>query len=575
MSPAGRLRQRLSLWGQGAFDRDANTTPPWLRWAALIALLSNFAVFGLAKVNLHHDPDELDTGRYLNAALSVREHGGAIALPVMLIGGVYRESVQQPLYHAALSPFAVRDIEFFCRAKLVSLLFGLLAVFACFRVGRACFGDAPALVAALMLCYSYAFIFHTTMVACESLLVLCTLLAWGFWVRWLHGERGAGMSGLCAGLAFLTKATSLLLLPAAALSAWACRKKREGALRGLVMWVALFAAVASPVLTRNTVVFGNPLYNPHSAMMWLDRWEATYRPDRDAQQPTALSYLRSHTPQQVLGRFGRGSAAVANRLARDALGVFGLSGRWRRVWGATVLALALFGMLIDPEPARSLFTAAMTVIFVAAFAWFYTITPASRFLLAFSPLLQLYAAVVLTGMIRSGLAALRLRRDRTSVVITSCVGLLCLGLLLGVNVHLRSLRANPLRVVRPAPGFGTLRRWLQDHLRPGEAYAHGPSHSYPFGWNSRPPLQAVALPLVRDLAELRAWLAKNRLRYLVVDHETVQRRRQALRQVVAKPGSRKAPLRVLRLPPGWRIATRGPAKSTRYVVFEIAPGGPT
>jgi hypothetical protein len=342
--------------------------------------------------------------------------------------------------------------------------------------------------------------------------------------------------------------------------------------RRLLGWLLAFAAVASPLLIRNVVAFGNPLHNPHSAYLWLDRWEDSYRPDVLREPPTALSYLRRHGAAGAMDRFGRGVRGVMRLAVREVLAPFGLPPALASALGAATLVLAAAGVVLDPDRCRAVFTLAAFAAFGGAFAWFYDVTPASRFIMVMGPIAQLYAAVVVMGLARWALASLRVRDDRCATLIAACVGLIVFACLVGVNIRLRSLRANPLQVVRLAPGFEELRDWLSKHVREAEPYAHGPSHRYQFEWNTRPPLRATPLPLLKDRGELRAWLKEQGIRFLVVDAETALRRRDLLGGVVASPRRLDEPIRVVGVPPGWRIAATGPTSGAAYVVFDVSAG---
>ena len=164
-----------------------------------------------------------------------------------------------------------------------------------------------------------------------------------------------------------------------------------------------------------------------------------------------------------------------------------------------------------------------------------------------------------------------MRPERIAPALAACAGTALLVVLLGFSVRLGSLRLNPMKAVRLAPGFHDLKAWLQAHLAPDEAYAHGPSHAYVYDWNTPAPLRKEGLPLLSSFDALRAWLREQGIRYLVVDAETASRRHAMLGHIVARPRTRSEPLRVLHVPDGWRVATQGPRDGPALVVFEICP----
>jgi len=285
-------------------------------WAVMGMILLFFLLAGLAGVNRQTDIDKLDTGRYLNVALGIRENGGILTFPWQCVTLRYREDVQQPLFHLLLAPAAGRELGFFVRAKLVTLLTGLAALVACFVVGRRmaggsdpASGEPAAVVACLLLALSPDFLDHATFPACEPLFIAWLLLAWGAGLRWLKGETRGWSAGVFAGLAYMTKGTGLLLPPLFLLGALWKRLGRKAPARVHGFLIA-FALVASPILARNVAGFGNPFHDPNSACLWVDRWEDAEEAMAAGARPALWSYLRGHSAADIARRVAAGGAGV-------------------------------------------------------------------------------------------------------------------------------------------------------------------------------------------------------------------------------------------------------------------------
>ena len=556
-------------------DQPAPTAPPSrTAWILFGLILLYFLLSGLMNVNRQTNIDKLDTGRYLNAALAINDSGGVLTFPMQCIRFEYREDVQQPLYHLLLAPFAGRDLGFFVRAKLLTLLTGIAALVVLFMLARQTAdrgplvrdgapsetgdrgnpspwgiqpADATALLACLFLALSCDFLDHSTFPACEPLFMVWLVLAWGFGLRWLKGEGGGWAAGAFAGLAYLTKGSGLFLLPIFIAGALWKRYRLKTPAR---LWGVLiaFLLVASPLILRNTLGYGSPLHDPYSACLWLDRWE-----DWDAvtsgimPRPGLWSYLHTHSAGDIAGRIFAGCLGVFATLAGKtlALGTVSVAGV---VFGGLLLALAVVGLAADRDRLRRGWTALMLAVFLVPTVWFFPVVPGSRFVLILAPILVLFAALGAMPLLRSGLARLRRSPEKwiAGLVAGAC------AVLIVCRLATPDLWRDPAQSMRLDPGFVELRTWLESRLPESGAYAHGPSHGYNFSWNSPRRIRATALPPLRDGVELDSWMREQKLRYLVLDRETLQRRGYLFGVPDFRPGATTP----LRIPRGWKVAWR-------------------
>lgn len=533
--------------------------PSRMAWVILGLILLSFLLSGLAGVNRQTDIDKLDTGRYLNAALDIRDHGGALTFPRQCLRFEYREDVQQPLFHLLLAPLSGRDLAFFVRAKLLTLLTGLAALVALFLAARRAAlndgaspgdaerADAVALLACLLLSLSPDFLDHATFPACEPLFILWLVLAWSFGLRWLRDEDSGWAAGVAVGLAYLTKGSGLLLLPLFILGALWKRFRLKTPMRP---WgfVAAFVLVTSPLLLRNVIGYGNPFHDPNSSWMWVDRWEDSYAVASGVlPTPTPWNYVQSHSIADMAGRAFNGCCGVIGTLIGKtlALGTVSVMGA---VLGGLVLALAAVGLISDRDRLRRGWTAAALALFLIPTLWYFPVVPGSRFVLAFAPLLMICAAL---GAVQL-LDAIPLRaKGAPAKRLAGLTAAVCLVVIV-VRLAGPDLWRNPAESTRLDPGFVELRTWLESHIPEGGAYAHGPSHGYTFTWSSSHRIRALTLPLVADAAGLDRWMREQKLMYLVLDGETLKRRGYLFGVPDFKPGATFQ----LRIPPGWKVAWR-------------------
>ncbi len=156
------------------------------------------------------------------------------------------------------------------------------------------------------------------------------------------------LTGICAGLAHLTKASiipGLLIFIASMALDWLIRINRESVtmesslmIRSPLVYQPLFAAVTLitflavifPYVQTSKQVFGQYFYNVNSTFyVWYDSWEEVSEgtkahgdrvgwPDMPADEIPSLSkYLREHSIRQILERFWNGAILISSRAANS------------------------------------------------------------------------------------------------------------------------------------------------------------------------------------------------------------------------------------------------------------------
>jgi len=539
----------------------------------LAALSAAYFVLAGVHLNRHVDPTRMDTTAYLDVACDISENGGLPGLLWRCVSGTYLEANRHPLYMLLLSPLAERDLSFFVRAKILTVIIGWAAVLATWWTLRRAFGEAVALLGAALLVTNTAFLEMTTMVASESLLTICFVLAWGSITREGRQRRHAALGGMWIALAYLTKTSGLLLLPSYVLSLLIMRKEsRRGRLIHAACLLLMFVVVSSPLLIRNARVYRNPWYNVNSAAFWLDSWEDFYRPEFRTSPPSALRYVEAHGPGQTAGRLLHGIGAEAELLCEKGLAVRGLGRIAGGVVAILILAVAGYGLYRDDSSWRRWFSLVLFLLAFLAFAWYFPVVGHERFMLPLVPMICGYAA----GGTLAGIPAVwkRLRKNAPSRNIVECwtvrlvSGALILCAVVSAAVS-RDLRRNPFRAVRLAQGYFDLAERLETTLPRDAVYLMGPNHRFDFHWHRRLPGRRLEVPELDDFAALQAFIRRERVTHVVLDIEVVYRRREALGAFFAL--DRKRGIVMRRLPPGWTLLFADGVGRVDYAVFAVAP----
>ncbi len=351
-----------------------------------------------------------DQAAFLKTAAEVADSGGAAHLIGELYGGRFSEANRHPLYIALL---ALRPTVFFGRG--LSAAVGLATLLLLTWLTARTRGTFVAGIFCILLATNMAFCQFSTRIVCDVLMVL-----WGGVVFLLASRAVAKRAflndlsvGGLLGLAYLTKGTGLLMLAGMILAVLLGRlltlltrpvatglktavrdsnphdtpvtpgRQHRQTAGGVVISVLLIATgwgiVASPLLVRNVRMYGTPLYNVNSWLLFVDTFE---QPVPLSQQQTvaetAQTYWQSHTLGEMVRREVSGIVWEAFILLR-MLGPVPLDDS-RVLFGLPLALCALIGMLARPRR-EHLLLGVWTVLFVVVFAWYVPVAAGERFLL--------------------------------------------------------------------------------------------------------------------------------------------------------------------------------------------------
>jgi hypothetical protein len=530
--------------------------------ALLLLALAGFLIASLNK--LHEGPEfsPYDTSAYMAGAREVRQNGGPVRMLADCYAGRYAEANRMPLYIALLSALPVDRLQGFGWAKLLTIGIGAAGILLCGLAGRRLFGAAAGVLAAALLACNSSWLTQGTMVCCEPLFAVWLLLAWASMARYVRTGRGGVWIGLFIGLAYLTKANGLFLLPAA-LGAIAWRERRR-LWRSREAWAALLAlaVVMSPVLVRNLRLYGSPLYNSNQGFIWMNRTEELFSTDIHVRAPTAALFWRTHTLGQIAhraatGLFQQGVYSVV------AVGqTYPLNERLRlKAWplGLLLLLLALAPLCSRSARPAAVLGWSIFSIFFLFFAWY----PARDIRFIF-PLVPILLALAARGLFPALRRAGRAMRRQTIPVRRAAMGtalfLTCATIALAAPWE--GLRQDPCACYRLPPGYEALRTWLHAHASKNAPVMLGPSHEYSYFWDAG--LDGCTVPVPWTAADaFRPAMRAAGARYAVLDYSLLRDRPGLRAWVDAADDS----VRVGTLPPPWRVAFRDVADPPAFIVL--------
>ncbi len=413
-------------WREGCCDFYTNRLD-WMRsrqptasrawcWLAMAIAWLTFLVAMERGAGLQ-DLRTTDSAAFSRYASEVASEGGPLALAGMLYSGTYAEANQHPLLIGILSMFDNDVISHQHVTMVISLAGFIQLTLLVARLG----GHQVAAVFAALLATNATLGHLSVQITCECLLIPLVTICWWSFQRWTEAENRAGPwrvmigCGVVLGLVQLAKGTGPLFL--AGTLAWlllpACcpaqarldlpsqdGENRTARHRGRMVLVLLAAwiTIASPLLIRNVRIYGSPLYNVNSHFLFLDEFE---NPSEVASRITlgeaAKEYFATHSIGEMVQREVTGLAWESFNMAR-LLGPQPLE-ESRVLPGILLLLLALFGIGLSPGRGY-LLVACWLLLMVPLFAWYDPIVRSGeRFLAPLAPALLFYAATALCRLL--------------------------------------------------------------------------------------------------------------------------------------------------------------------------------
>jgi 4-amino-4-deoxy-L-arabinose transferase-like glycosyltransferase len=257
---------------------------------------------------------------YLQARLLAGGHGYVDGATWWVSGGeTYRQSAgDPPLYPLVLAFFSKLGLTSVTSHRLLSSLAGVVGVVLIGLVARRVAGHRAGIAAALIAAVYPMLWINDGMLLSESLFVplVCAavLAAYRFWDR--PGWMTAGVMGAVTGVAALTRAEALFMLPVLALLAVGMRNHTIARRLG---WVAcagvVMVAVCAPWIAYNNVRFREPVFmtSQTGAVLSAASCDATFYGDRLGYWDDCMSWY------VATGRVGGWPGFELDESERDAM----------------------------------------------------------------------------------------------------------------------------------------------------------------------------------------------------------------------------------------------------------------
>jgi hypothetical protein len=458
------------------------------------------------------------------------------------------DGYHHPLLPALVAPFAERDLRYFAKAKLLNVVIGAAAFWIVAWVGWRLVGPGPTWLALAAL--SPGLSNKSAEFTAEPLLLLLIVLTFYWLVQGFDQPWAWAVAGACAGLAYLTKGSALLLLIAYAASVLRIAPKWIGHLR-IWYFPAAFLLVSSPLLLYNWQLYGWPFFNYNTAhVIWLDSTEEQMVMFETA-PPTMRSYIASHSVQDIARRWLTGMVKVR-----------GVEWVWPFLLIFLVLPKSWLGYFGAFPAKRTMISVATTLVltFYLPFAWSAVIQRGIRFLLPIFPIIFLLLAdmvIFYSLRLAHGLWPPHTRARLASVAMGGLLAILSVTWF--VQLAWRDLQL-PLAIDFEDQATAEVYHRLDTPAFDGKRVLFGPSHTFTGTWLFRHDVAFPIIPPGLSATEFLPWLQRQEIDYLLANKELLQRRRETLRDYLAY--SKAEGVQVLRIEPGWEVMYRGspPAK---------------
>jgi len=329
--------------------------------------------------------------------------GGVGGLLPALVRGEFAEDNRHPLYPALLAAgneLRIGDRPLILMPTLLSTSLGLFVFLATCVIAWKMFGPTVGALSGVLIAVNSAMIQASSLIACETLLVLLTTLGWYAFAasQTPMSWRRAILIGALFGLAYLTKASALFPL-LIIIGLTACHRANKPRWLAPTMMTLAFVLVASPLLTRNVVRYHNPLHSFNNKLLFAESYESGIaEPDLGA-IGNLKRYLGRHTIKEiVVDRFFIGLMWEGFVLLRSL-------GPWpfdsgRALFGAVFLLAAVVGMTTAlGRKLAPVFLIFWTAWFLMFFGWYQPIASGDRFLLSLVPPLTIAASLGLSCLV--------------------------------------------------------------------------------------------------------------------------------------------------------------------------------
>ena len=350
------------------------------------------------------DFSQNDPAAYLRYASELQDAGGPLEMVRGLYSGDVTQANQHPLYIMLLSldptPAGGQRIS----VIIGSLTLLLVTIFA-WRV----FGPCTSGLATVLLGTNGSFCYFSTLVTCESLLILLLSLVW-ILIEGANRKKSLSLLrsvsiGVLLGLAYLTKGTGPLFLAGVLgcllLGGWRATSSGEALSitsgtrwKSIAIVVLSWIGVGSPLLVRNVRVYGDPLYNVNSYFLYMDEFvdPGIIKESGVSIEQTREAFFNTHSVSDLIAREARGVGIETYVIIRS-LGPAPFN-EARLFVGLPLFAIGALVLLMRSNVARSLILFWL-ILSILLFAWYIPIAVGERFT---APLIPVFVCLAAPGI---------------------------------------------------------------------------------------------------------------------------------------------------------------------------------
>ena len=501
----------------------------------IILLCLNFVLLGIDGINTNLDPEGWDTTAYLGEANLIKNQGGVAFFFNLCITGKYKQANQHPFYILLLTPFASTDISFFINAKIISAIIGLIFLLVLFVITKKMFGDLVASVTVFGLVLNIIFLEWTTLVACESLLMLFSFLCMYFVITGFNDNKYWAYAGVFAGLAYLTKGTSLILLPGFGLATLIIYKLKIFKNKFFWSFFIFFAIVSSPLFIRNIIVYQNPFFNVNNYIVTygIDYLEenryVTYSPNEGATlwkfDKIGTNSTNIKTPASNSFNLFSSASNVINgiqyemRIFLYSINVFGkhLSGNLFWISGFLLFLFFIVGLSRKNNRGGKIYFILTILIFLALLSF----NPIDRYFLPIVPLIWIYIVLGIFTVLDLVGKWISLKNQKFDLILYVPPVLIIILLIYSIIILSTKTIANPLNSVEYSDSRLDLLNWLKTNLKEDEKYTLGPNFNWQLetGMWILPPDNAK----FRDFAKFKSFIKRHNVSYVLIDRKHLEK----------------------------------------------------
>lgn len=549
----------------------------WVGLLILIIFLGRFGIQSYAKMLTNSNAAEGDQRAILQLGLDLREHG------------TLTDGTRSPLYPAFLAMFAHRGWDYFTWAKLLNMIFGMTALSSLYYLAWHRFGWLTAILGTYLFSLNAEFIFYSATALAEPLLILTVILTWFAMLQALDNPDDFRLwlvAGTVAGLAYLTKGTGQLVVVAFLITALLRYRRQLFSMRSVWLFAGIYGVVALPLWVYNTIYFGSPTFNyAITHQMWMDSWREWHIDATNL--PTAVTYLQTHTLEQIIGRQWEGMRAMRNVMVKTLYPThtlmvdrFLLSPVSGYVLGALfLLPFALWRSVRQMRRSTInavVLTGLVTGFFFVLFSWYQAIVPLGvRFVLPVIPLILVLAAYWVIQMGRDIFQIRSIRR--LAGVIIAVVVLLQGGwatqttlkparLALATNVFDQDAQFNR-ELAAPLA-------WLTAPPLPTRlTVAQGPTDNALPTWAYSDRVDFVPYPPEADsISALTEYFSRQQAGFIIIDAGVLSRYSASLKPFFSVEDSKVI---IKQFPPGWELTFAHRGIPCEWCVFRLKPANPS